>query len=315
MLKKEFNLPMSKKMKLIGPILLVSAAIIWGLSFVAQKQGMEYIEGFTFNGIRNLIGALVLVPIILFRKNKKKVNHSEIDRKTSHKKSIKGILIVGTVLCLGSNLQQFAFNYISPGKVGFITALYMLLVPIITFVLYKKKQPFTTWIGVVFGLAGLYMICMGGKASFSLGKGEFLALLGSVAFALHIIVIDKFASEVDCIVLSCGQFFVTGIISCVLMFIFETPNTALIMQAAIPILYAGIMSCGGAFTFQIIGQKYTEPTLASMLLCLESVFSVIFSALILHDKMSAIEYIGCVIMFVSIIVAQLPAGKKSVAKS
>lgn len=306
---------MSKKMKLIGPILLVSAAIIWGLSFVAQKQGMEYIEGFTFNGIRNLIGALVLVPIILFRKNKKKVNHSEIDRKTSRKKSIKGILIVGMVLCLGSNLQQFAFNYISPGKVGFITALYMLLVPIITFVLYKKKQPFTTWIGVVFGLVGLYMICMGGKASFSLGKGEILALLGSVAFALHIIVIDKFASEVDCIVLSCGQFFVTGIISCVLMFIFETPNTALIMQAAIPILYAGIMSCGGAFTFQIIGQKYTEPTLASMLLCLESVFSVIFSALILHDKMSAVEYIGCVIMFVSIIVAQLPAGKKSVVKS
>lgn len=302
---------MAKKMRILGPILLVSAAMIWGLSFVAQKQGMNYVDGFTFNGIRSLIGGIVLVPIILFRAKKHPVNLPAAEKKQTRKNNVKGILIVGTMLCIGSNLQQFAFDYIEPGKVGFITALYMLLVPLISFIFYKKKQPFTTWIGVILGVGGLYMICMGGSASFSLGKGELLALLCSIAFALHIIVIDKFASKIDCIVLSCGQYFVTGIVSCILMFIFEEPNINNILQAAVPILYAGIMSCSCAFTFQIIGQKYTDPTLSSMLLCLESVFSVIFSFIILGERMTTIEYIGCAVMFAAIIIAQLPAKKKS----
>lgn len=302
---------MSKKTKILGPILLVSAAMIWGLSFVAQKQGMEFVEGFTFNGIRCLIGGIVLLPIILFRSLKNPVKLPPAEKKASRKESLKGILIVGGMLCIGSNLQQFAFGYIEPGKVGFITALYMLLVPLISFILYKKKQPITTWVGVILGVGGLYMICMGGSSSFSLGKGELLALLCSVAFALHIIVIDKYAATIDCIVLSCGQYMVTGVISCILMFIFEKPDIGNIMHAAVPILYAGIMSCSCAFTFQIIGQKYTEPTLASMLLCLESVFSVIFSFLILGERMTVIEYIGCAVMFTAIIIAQLPAKKKA----
>ncbi len=301
-----------KKMKILGPVLLVSAAMLWGLSFVAQKQGMEYVEGFTFNGIRSLLGAIVLVPFILIRSRKTGTALSSTEKKSKKKSSLKGILIVGTMLCLGSNLQQFSFNYISPGKVGFITALYMLLVPIITFFLYKKKQPITTWLGVLLGVGGLYMICMGKDSTFSLGKGEFLAILCSIAFALHIIVIDKFAAEVDCVVLSCGQFLVTGVVSCALMLIFENPDMACIRQAAIPILYAGIISCGCAFTFQIIGQKYTKPTLASMLLCLESVFSVVFSFIVLGDRMTAGEYIGCAVMFVAIIIAQLPSRKSSV---
>lgn len=302
---------MSKKTKILGPILLVSAAMIWGLSFVAQKQGMEFVEGFTFNGIRSLIGGIVMLPIILFRSLNNPVKLPPAEKKASLKENLKGILIVGGMLCIGSNLQQFAFGYIEPGKVGFITALYMLLVPLISFILYKKKQPFTTWIGVILGVGGLYMICMGGSSSFSLGKGELLALLCSIAFALHIIVIDKYAATIDCIVLSCGQYMVTGVISCILMFIFEKPDIGNIMHAAVPILYAGIMSCSCAFTFQIIGQKYTEPTLASMLLCLESVFSVIFSFLILGERMTAVEYIGCAVMFTAIIIAQLPAKKKA----
>lgn len=187
----------------------------------------------------------------------------------------------------------------------------MLIVPLISFIVYKKKQPVTTWIGVILGVVGLYMICMGGSASSSLGKGDILALLCSFAFALHIIVIDKFAAKIDCVVLSCGQFFVTGVISCILMFIFESPNIQSIMQAAVPILYAGIMSCGCAFTFQVIGQKYTDPTISSMLLCLESVFSVIFSFIILGERMASVEYIGCAVMFVAIIIAQLPARKSA----
>lgn len=302
---------MAKKMRILGPVLLVSAAMIWGLSFVAQKHGMEYVDGFTFNGIRSLIGGIVLLPVIFIRSKKNPIRLSPAEKKQSRKDNVKGILIVGTMLCIGSNLQQFAFDYIEPGKVGFITALYMLLVPLISFIAYKKKQPVTTWIGVLLGVGGLYMICMGGSASFSLGKGEILALLCSIAFALHIIVIDKFASKMDCIVLSCGQYFVTGIVSCILMFIFEKPDINGIMQAAVPILYAGIMSCSCAFTFQIIGQKYTDPTLASMLLCLESVFSVIFSFIILGERMTTIEYIGCAVMFTAIIIAQLPAKKKA----
>ncbi|MDY5934158.1 MAG: DMT family transporter [Oscillospiraceae bacterium] len=302
---------MAKKMRILGPIMLVSAAMIWGLSFVAQKQGMEYVEGFTFNGIRSLLGAIVLIPFILIRAVKNPMKLSPAEKKQSRKDNFKGIMIVGLMLCIGSNLQQFAFNYIEPGRVGFITALYMLIVPLISFIVYKKKQPVTTWIGVILGVVGLYMICMGGSASFSLGKGDILALLCSFAFALHIIVIDKFAAKIDCVVLSCGQFFVTGVISCILMFVFESPNIQSIMQAAVPILYAGIMSCGCAFTFQVIGQKYTEPTISSMLLCLESVFSVIFSFIILGERMASVEYIGCAVMFVAIIIAQLPA-KKSV---
>lgn len=308
---------MANKKKIIGPILLISAAIIWGLSFVAQKQGMDYVGGFTFNGIRSLLGGIVLLPVILFRSVKKKnsIKLSPAEKKSSRKDNIKGILIVGTMLCIGSNLQQFAFDYIEPGKVGFITALYMLLVPLISFIIYKKKQPFTTWLGVFLGVGGLYMICMGGSSSFGLGKGEILALLCSIAFALHIIVVDKYASKIDAIVLSCGQYMITGAISCILMFIFEKPSIDGIMQAAIPILYAGIMSCSCAFTFQIIGQKYTEPTLASMLLCTESVFSVIFSFIILGERMTVIEYIGCAVMFTAIIIAQLPAKKHSETQS
>lgn len=302
---------MAKKMRIIGPILLISAAMIWGLSFVAQKQGMEYVEGFTFNGIRSLIGGIVLLPVIFFRSRKNPVELSPVEKKQNRRDNIKGILIVGTMLCIGSNLQQFAFDYIEPGKVGFITALYMLLVPLISFIAYKKKQPVTTWIGVILGVGGLYMICMGGASSFSLGKGEILAMLCSIAFALHIIVIDKYAPKIDTIVLSCGQYLVTGVVSCILMFIFEKPDVGNIMQAAVPILYAGIMSCSCAFTFQIIGQKYTEPTLASMLLCTESVFSVIFSFIILGERMTVIEYVGCAVMFTAIIIAQLPAKKKA----
>ena len=302
---------MAKKMRILGPIMLVSAAMIWGLSFVAQKQGMEHVEGFTFNGIRSLLGAIVLIPFILIHAVKNPVKLSPAEKNQRRKDNFKGIMIVGLMLCIGSNLQQFAFNYIEPGRVGFITALYMLIVPLISFIVYKKKQPVTTWIGVILGVVGLYMICMGGSASFSLGKGDILALLCSFAFALHIIVIDKFAAKIDCVVLSCGQFFVTGVISCIMMFVFENPNIQSIMQAAVPILYAGIMGCGCAFTFQVIGQKYTEPTISSMLLCLEYVFSVIFSFIILGERMASVEYIGCAVMFVAIIIAQLPARKSA----
>lgn len=289
--------------------MLVAAAMIWGLSFVAQSEGMKHVEGFTFNGIRMLMGSATLMPIIIFNRRKHPVKTDKAQKKATAKKYALAILPVGLALFAGSNLQQFAFNYIEVGKVGFLTAFYMLLVPIFGLFM-KKRPPFTVWIGVILGMGGLYLLCLGESNSFGLGTGEIITLLCAVAFAVHIILIDKFASEVDPVILSCGQFFVTGVLSVICMFIFEEPTIAGINSAIVPILYAGIMSSGVAFTFQVIGQKYTEPTIASMLLCLESVFSVIFAFIILGEDMATGEYIGCVVMFIAIIIAQIPAKKK-----
>lgn len=295
----------SKFSRLAGPVLLVSAAMIWGLSFVAQKSGMEHVEGFTFTTIRMFLASFTLLPIVLVNRKKNPVPVSETDKK----KTFRAIILVGLCLFVGINLQQFAFNYIEAGKVGFLTALYMLLVPLIGLFM-KKRPPFTVWIGIALGTVALYLICMGGKSGFGLGKGEILTLLCAVAFALHIIVIDKFGSEVDSVVLSCGQFFVTAVLSLPLMLIFEKPQWSGISQAAITIIYAGVFSSAVAFTFQILGQKRTEPAIASMLLCLESVFSVIFSFILPpHERMAVPEYIGCGIMFAAILIAQITPKK------
>lgn len=305
-----------KSKKILGPLILISAAMIWGLSFVFQKESMDIIEMFTFNATRSLVGSAALLPVVFFtqKKQKKELPTSSEPKKILTKKEIRGILIVGTVLCVALNFQQQAFLYTETGKIGFITALYMIFVPI--FGLFLKKRPsMIIWISVLLGLCGMYLLTVGGKANFKLGKGELYALIGAVFFALHIISIDTFGADIDSIKLSCGQFFVAGTISLVGMFIFEEPDIHAILQAAVPILYAGIMSSSVAFTFQIIGQKYTEPTLASMFLCLESVFSVIFAYfLIPEQKLVATEYIGCAIMFVAILLAQIPPKEKSAHK-
>lgn len=282
--------------------------MIWGLSFVFQKEGMDHVETFTFNGIRTLLGSAVLLPAVLFRRKK---NPPAVPlTKEQKKQKLTGILIVGLLLCVSTNVQQAAFNYLEPGKIGFITALYMLFVPILDFLIFKKKIRLNVWAGVILGIAGLYLLCAGTGFSFRFGKGEMMVLLCAVIFALHIIAIDYFAANIDCIELSFGQFLVTGVLSCICMFIFEKPDIHNIIQAGVPILYAGIMSCGVAFTFQVVGQKYTEPTIASMLLCLESVFSVLFSLIILHTNMLPREYVGCAVMFAAIIIAQIPSKAK-----
>lgn len=301
---------MKTKNKLFGPFLLISAAMIWGLSFVAQAEGMNHVEGFTFNGIRMIIGSAVLFPFIIIKNKKKCKTDTKEQRKSAYKATLLGILPVGVCLFLGSTLQQFAFNYTETGKIGFLTALYMIFVPILGLFL-KKKPPYTIWIGVALGLVGMYFLCVGASKNFSIGKGELLAIGCAIAYAIHILVIDKFGQEIDSVVLSCGQFFITGVISCILMFIFEKPSLESIFNAAIPILYSGVLSSGLGFTFQIIGQKYTDPTIAAMLLCLESVFAVLFAFIIPpHETLQTVEYIGCIIIFAAIIIAQINPPKK-----
>lgn len=290
-----------KKEKLLGPSFCVTAALIWGLSFVAQSVG-KGVGTLTFTAVRMIIGGLVMIPFVVLEYKKKNKNSAE-----KIPFDFKGVLIgggvCGTVLFVSANLQQEAFNYLEAGKVGFITALYMILVPVFGLIL-KQRPKFNVWIGVVIGIVGLYFICMQ-KSSLALGRGEFITILCAIGFAIHILVIDHFCTKVDTIALSCTQYLVAGIFSAIFMFIFEEPNINDIMGQTIPILYCGIGSCSLAFTFQIYGQKYAEPAVASLLLCLESVFSVIAGWIILDQALNARTVMGCVIMFIGIIFTQI----------
>lgn len=297
---------MQQKTQLKGVFILLITALIWGSSFVAQSVGMESVEAFTFNGIRTLLGAAVLIPFILVRDfigNKKSPVPKETKKKENKSLIIYGS-IIGVILCVASNLQQQAFNYSTSGKIAFITAFYMLFVPFLGLFIHKKV-PVLTWICVALGAVGLYFLCITDEGLSSINKGDILALLCAVFYAVHILAVEKFAPSIDGVKLSCVQFVVSGTISVILMFIFENPDINAIKTAAVPILYSGVMSCGIAYTFQIIGQKYTESTVASLLMCMESVFGVICGALILKEWLTDREWAGCVIMFTAIILSQL----------
>lgn len=276
-------------------LLLLLTAFIWGAAFVAQSVGGEAVGCFTFNGVRSLIGALVLLPVIWLMDAKKKE-----DQKTL----ITGGICCGVMLCIASNFQQFGISFTTVGKAGFITAMYILIVPILGLFM-KKKPGLQVWLGVVLAVMGLYLLCMTSE-SFSLSKGDFLVLICAGFFSLHILIIDYFSPKVDGVRMSCIQFLVCGILSMVMAFIFETPEVSVILSGWLPILYAGVLSCGVAYTLQIVGQKNMDPTVASLILSLESVFSVLAGWLILNQTLSLRELSGCVLMFLAIILAQLP---------
>ena len=291
---------------------LLLAAVIWGTSFVAQDVGMEHVEAFTYNGIRMLMGAAVLIPVILFMQlGMKKSGRAEVwDKKRIFTQAKSGI-ICGLILFCASNLQQFAFNYIpegASGKIGFITALYMLLVPIFGLFL-RQKQRLIVWFAVIMGCVGAYLLCV--DSAMTIGPGEILTLGCAVFFAIHILYIDSVADKTDGVILSATQFLVVGVLSVICMFIFETPRIANINTAIVPILYSGVMSSGVAYTLQIVGQKHTNPAIASLLMCLESVFAVLAGWVILGDNLEMREYIGCAVMFAAIILTNLPEKKKS----
>ena len=297
--------------KIIGPMLLLITALIWGISFVAQSVGMESIGAFTFSGTRTLLGAVVLLPAALMNDSKRKKLMPAAEHRESFKTDIRHGIILGLVFFVACNLQQFAFYYSTPGKIAFITALYIFFVPIFGMIFFKKRFPAAVWICAAVALAGLYMLCIGGSGIDGVNTGDLLALLCSVGFAVHILLIDMYAPGANGALLSCVQFFVGGGISAVLMFIFEDPDPASMQAALIPILYSGILSCGIAYTFQIIGQKYTDPSVASLLMCMESVFAVIASAIILGQFMNTGETIGCILMFAAIVISQIFTNRAS----
>ena len=293
-------------------LVLLLTAFIWGVAFVAQSVGGDAVGCFTFNGVRSLIGAAVLLPVIAFldKQKKKELGEDPLLAQNGDKKTlILGGISCGLMLCIASNFQQFGISFTTVGKAGFITAMYILIVPILGLFM-KKKVGMKVWLGVILATVGLYMLCMTSE-SFSLSKGDLLVLVCAGFFSLHILIIDYFSPKVDGVRLSCIQFFVCGLISTVIAFIFENPNVGAILSGWLPILYAGVMSCGVAYTLQIIGQKNMAPTVASLILSLESVFSVLAGWVLLNQKLSIRELFGCVLMFLAIILAQLPERTKS----
>lgn len=292
---------MNKK-STIGSIQLLLTAVIWGVAFVAQSAGMDYVGPFTFNCIRSLLGGIVLIPCIWFLNARNTEEEKATAGEFSQKALVWGGICCGICLFLGSTMQQLGIHRTTVGKAGFITALYIVLVPVFSIFLGKKTDR-NIWICVAIAIVGLYFLCI--SDSWSIDAGDIYLLFGALFFTLHILVIDYFAPRADNVKMSCIQFFVAGICCIIPMMTMEQPQLSYILDAKVPILYAGIMSCGVAYTLQIIGQKKVKPTVASLILSGESVVSVLAGWLLLQQKLSSRELFGCVLLFMAIILAQM----------
>ena len=283
--------------------------MIWGAAFVAQSVSMDHIGPFTFQAARSALGALVLLPVIFIMDRKNGApgrTHSKAERRTLWRAG----LICGLVFTVAGNIQQIGICYTTAGKAGFITAMYIVLVPIAG-LLFRRRPGWNTWAGVALAVGGLYLLCV--KSGFSVGRGDILVFCSAIAFTLHILLIGHYSPLVDGVRLSCIQFAVGAVLSGIAALVCEQPSAASLAECALPIAYAGICSCGIGYTFQIIGQKYTNPTVASLLMSLESVFAALFGWLLLRESLSARELFGCLLMFAAIVLAQLPLGKKKTA--
>lgn len=290
--------------------LLILTALIWGSAFVAQSVGMDYVEPFTFLAARSVIGGVVLLPIIPLLDLWKVKNGQKKEKPET--KAEKKVLLIGGICCglalfAASAFQQFGISFTTVGKAGFITAMYIVLVPILGIFL-KKKIGIKVGISVVMAVIGLYLLCI--TDGFSLGLGDALVLVCAFLYSIHILVIDHFSPKVDGVRMSCIQFFTCGALSILCMLIWEDATIANMLAAWKPILYAGILSSGVAYTLQVVAQKNVDPTMASLVLSLESVFSVLAGWVVLHQILSGREIFGCVLMFTAIILAQLPDRNK-----
>ena len=283
-------------------LLLILASIIWGCAFVAQNVEMNYIGPWTFSTIRFLIAGFSLLAIIPIL-DKKRTHVIRPKTKEEKMKLLLGSVLCGLALSIGSIVQQIAMLTVPVAKAGFLTTLYVLFVPMIT-LLFGKKIPLKVWIGIAMALFGLYLLSMAGNLA--IGIGEILLILAAFLFAIHIIIIGYFSTRVDPVRLSCGQLLIGGFATVIPMIVIEKPTIGSILAAYIPLLYTGIFSSCVAYTLQIFAQKEANPTIAGMLLSLESVFAALAGYLILHQVLNTRELIGCVVIFIAIVIAQLP---------
>ena len=283
-----------------GSLLLLLGSVIWGAAFVAQRVGMDHLGPFSFNGIRMLLAGIVLIPVAAFIDRKK-----EPGVRPDPKDQRKAGLLCGVLLFVASSLQQMGLVTTSAGKAGFITALYVVLVPVAAWLLFRKNPGRVIWLGVVLAVFALWLLCMPAEGGFALQGGDLLVLGCAVAFTGQILCVDYYAPKVSGVKLARDEFLVTGVLSLLIAVFTETITWTGIREALIPILYAGLMSGAVAYTLQIIGQRDTDPTVASLIMCLESVFATLSGALILGEKMTVRETVGCVLMFVAVVLAQL----------
>ena len=290
----------------------VLAALIWGTAFVAQSVSADYVEPFTFNAVRAAVAFvfLLILSVVFRRLRRRDFAGSAAPRPHARRDLVLGSLCCGAVLTLATNLQQKGLETTTSGKAGFITALYIVIVPVAG-LLFRRRVPRAVWLGVVLAVAGLYCLCI--NEGFTVSSGDIYILLCAVCFSAHILVIDHFTQKVDGVDMSCGQFLVVTVLSVIGMLATEHPSLSAILRCAGPILYVGVFSSGVAYTLQILAQKDSNPTVVSLLLSLESVFATVAGALILGDRMSGKEYFGCVLMLAAVVLAQLPERKKPAA--
>lgn len=296
--------------KIKGELILLLAAILWGTCFVFQKLGMDYIGVYTLGAFRFIIGALVLIPVVILLSQIENNNKGEKEKTyggVGDKQLYVGGGLCGVALFVAASFQQIGLKYTTAGKAGFLTSLEIVLVAIIT-IFFTRKVQINTLIGVFFAVVGMYLLCM--VEGFYLEKGDAYELVGAIFWAVQILAVDKYSKKVDGIKFSIVQFMTAGILSCIFMFIFENPQWSDIRDGAIPILYTAIIEVAVAYTLQTIGQRYTPPLVASIILSLESVFSVISGVILLNEKMSLREIIGCVFMLIAVVIAKAPDGDK-----
>lgn len=294
-----------KNKNLLGTAQLLLAAFIWGSAFVAQSKGMEFVGPLTFMSVRFFIGGAVLIPVILIRNSVYKNNPAYIEGQRGGNKALwLGGIVCGILLAVASGFQQFGLLYTSVGNAGFITTLYVILVPLCG-IFFKKIPSVNIWVAVIIATVGLYLLCM--TEGLSIGLGDTLVLICAVCYTAHIVTVDHFAEKTDPIKLSCLQFMTVGVVSALPAIVFEHNSLENILAAWLPILYAGLLSSGVAFTLQVVAQKYTEPTIAAITMSFESVFAVLSGCVVLGDIPTVREWIGCAVMFVAIILAQFPA--------
>lgn len=297
----------AKKNSLGGILMLTACAFIWGTAFIAQSLGSDYAEPLTFNCARSVLATIFLLGCCFV-----------IDKISGHpftilgtkdplrrERLLKGGVLCGVALSLASFMQQLGIMYTTVGKSGFITALYIVLVPLLSFLVLRRSVSLLQWASVAVAAVGMYFICI--NEGFSINKGDFYTLICAFCFAGQIICVDKIITDLDGVRLSLVQFATCTVLNGVLMLIFENPSWNSVVQGWLPIAYAGIMSSGVAYTLQIVGQRHCAPVLACMLMSLESAFALLSGWLLLSQAMSAREIFGCALVFAAIMLAQVPA--------
>lgn len=294
---------MKQSVRMRANAMLLLTALIWGLAFVAQSVGMDYVGPFTFSSVRNLIGGVVLLPCVFL------FDRLDGPKSTKNKSwPVLGGVCCGAALAVSEVIQQFGIARTTVGKAGFLTAMYIVIVPLFGMVVGKRVGK-KVWAAVGLALVGMYLLCM--TESFQIALGDLLVLLSAVGFSLHILLIDRFSPGVDAVRMSCIQFLTAGLLCLVPTLLFEQPVWGDLLAAWAPILYAGVLSSGVAYTLQVVGQKHTEPTVASLILSLESVIAVLAGWVMLGEQLSAREVVGCVLAFAAIILAQLPDRRRA----